>query len=139
MKKYFLGLTAIVLAIAFSSFTKPKTVTSQLFAYDAATYGTTEAAIQNPAHWVAVSSQSCTADVNADADRACKILVSDDRYFTFDSDEGANVLNTSGTFTMAIATQKTLTSPEVAKVILSGTTGVAQQADITSKSIDVLP
>jgi hypothetical protein len=140
MKNYSLGLRALILGVGLSAFTKPSNYFStQLFAYRADLYGNTQAAIQNPSHWVAIAAQSCAPEENSDAERVCKILVSDDRYFHFDSDEGTNVLNTSGPYTMSIATQKTFNNPEVAIVIKSGTTGVAQEGDITNKPIDIIP
>jgi hypothetical protein len=140
MKKYIIGLAAIVLVLAISAFTKrANNFTSQLFAYNAALYGIDKDAVEDPSHWVAVSSQSCASEQNADVERACSILVSDNQYYHFDDDEGAMVLNTSVPFKMTIATEITNISPQVARVVLAGTSGVAVQTDISNKLIDVVP
>jgi hypothetical protein len=121
MKKYFLGFTAVVLAIAFSSYTNRKPLVEpdeQLFAYSAATYGTSEAAIEDVTHWVAVGAQSCAAEQSGTKERACKILVTDKAYFREVS--GNILLNTTasgGDLVMVVPAEITNTTPQIAKVV----------------------
>jgi hypothetical protein len=87
MKKYFLGLVAIVAAIAFSAFTKPvKSTATQDFFFDELTYVATQANVQDVTKWIA-SSYSCPGSARA----ACGIQAVDAKYYRLVG--GALVLN----------------------------------------------
>jgi hypothetical protein len=85
MKKYFLGFSAIVLAIAFSAFSTKPTATN-VFRYKLSSF--TSSQVANLANWPVKASSICTSGT----DKACEIVVDD--VYTHD-DGGIEVLNTA--------------------------------------------
>jgi hypothetical protein len=75
MKKYFFGISAIVLAIAYSSFTKPQ-INTERFRFTGNPNSLFE--IENVSNWVRVTSADCITSVD---DKVCEILV-DEQYYT---------------------------------------------------------
>jgi len=90
MKKYFLGLTAIVFAIAFSAFTKPFTMQDYKLLHDPVSANI----VNNPAEWQTNGSTFGNCAI-AQTDIACTISLNSTRSAYFhEVTEGVSVLNT---------------------------------------------
>jgi hypothetical protein len=90
MKKYFLAITAIALAIVFSSFTKP--FANKVFRLKAGVDKTNSSAIQLKSNW-----EEGTITCNTSSlDIPCTITL--DEAFTSVDGDGVRTLNTSGSF-----------------------------------------
>jgi hypothetical protein len=89
MKKYFLGLSAVVCAIAFSAFTKPFTTATFKLLTDPQSANI----VNDDAQWSEAGLQYgiCSA---SPTDIACKILLNDTRSTYFHVVSGNRVLNT---------------------------------------------
>jgi len=93
MKKYLFGLSAIVLAIAFSAFTKPvkPTTTSLKFRYSVVSPQYTQAEVQSLASWTFDQAASgCSTTANA---KPCTFIVTDEKFVHDVSGFGDFVLN----------------------------------------------
>ena len=88
MKKYFLGLSAIVCALAFSAFTKPFDVNEFLLLHDP----TSANIVNNPAEWKTTGGTFGEC-VTAQNDIACKISLNSTQS-TFFHSSGGQLLNT---------------------------------------------
>ena len=127
MKKYLLGLSAIVLAIAFSAFTTKPVANERIFRLQSGVSKTSESAVQNVANWERIdpSIASCTS-VPLQEDQVCEIVVSD-VFYTFDSGEGTYSLNATDPAgpgqAMTINAEAGLGSNQ--KVVASGTTAAS--------------
>jgi hypothetical protein len=77
MKKYLFGLSAVVMAIAFSAFTVKKTnFTSRLFHLSSASFLTSASQVEDVQNWDYTGSSSpIVCDDYSAPDRACTILV----------------------------------------------------------------
>lgn len=79
MKKYLLGILAVVVAVGTFAFTKPpkneKKFTDFIFQFDLANFPATQPNVQDPANWLLVSDTSgCTPLLQQ---KACKIRVAE--------------------------------------------------------------
>jgi len=97
MKKYFFGLSAVVLAIAFSAFTskpKPATVTDLVFKGSP----TSQSQVQDLTKFVEngqhASGFNCSSGLTDQA--ACKLIAVDIKY-THEDGDGNQILNTTAT------------------------------------------
>jgi hypothetical protein len=91
MKKYFLGLIAILLAFAFSAFTKPFTM--QVFKLK--TNPVAADIVKNPAQWTTGGTgQYFGACLGPTQDLACKIQLNDSETLYFHTEGGEVILNT---------------------------------------------
>src|SRR5689334_8968484 len=89
MKKYFLGFSAIVLAIAFSAFTK-RTQSADL---KMSILANSVSRVQNPANFSSANGNNASVDCGASVHKvACTLLAVDPKYTHTVS--GAEVLNT---------------------------------------------
>jgi len=89
MKKYFLGLAALVCALAFSAFTKP----FANYEFKLLTDPVAANIVNNDAQWK-TSGAFFGECVTAQNDIACKILLKTTRGTYFHTDNGEQVLNT---------------------------------------------
>jgi hypothetical protein len=102
MKKYLFGLSALVLAIAFSAFTAPKPTslrTMQLdvaFLGDADNYDLFNGIIQDPSNWTEAAPASCNGSVAYACEFQLDDAVNADKQY-FHIVAGKAVLNTSFT------------------------------------------
>jgi hypothetical protein len=88
MKKYFLGVVAIAVAIAFSAFTNPvKPTATQDFFFDELTFASTQGNVEDELKYIP-SSPSCATGQRA----ACGVTTVDDKYYH--NDNGTLKLNT---------------------------------------------
>jgi len=95
MKKYFFGISAIVLAIIFSAFTskpKPSTVTDLVFIGSPTVQGNVQDLTKYQEFGTHVSGYTCANNLPDQA--ACKLLNVDEKY-THDDGTGTEVLNTT--------------------------------------------
>jgi hypothetical protein len=91
MKKYFLGLTAVVFALAFSAFTKPFTM--QVFKLK--TNPVSANIVNDDAQWTtAISGQYYGACTGSQQDLACKIQLDDSKSAYYHTEGGEVILNT---------------------------------------------
>jgi hypothetical protein len=92
MKKYFLGFTAVVCALALSAFTKPYTMQG----FKLKTNPIAANIVNNPAQWTTSATSGayfgeCTGAI---ADLACKINLDNSRTSYFHTEGGEVILNT---------------------------------------------
>jgi hypothetical protein len=91
MKKYLLGLTSVVFALAFSAFTKPFTFQT----FKLKTNPVAADIVKNPAQWTtAISGQYFGACSGPTQDLACKIQLDDSETLYFHTEGGEVILNT---------------------------------------------
>jgi hypothetical protein len=139
MKKYLLGLSAIVLAIAFSAFTRPTTFANEKFFKLRSAINLTEAYVENIANWQYVATTPICDGVE---EGACRIFVSDIYYHT-------DALETYKLNTMvdqenqddeiavvraAITQGQTQSVPEISKVVVSDIGGTTTAVYFTNKN-----
>ena len=74
MKKYFLGLIAILVAISFSAFTPKQSALNFLITSDP----TTQTIVENPANWAYVGGTQYAVSCVASNDIACRIIIDED-------------------------------------------------------------
>jgi len=71
MKKYFLGVVAVALAVGFTAFTMPKhKLTDVIVVFNGDEFTSTE--VSNPAQWQVITEPTCSG-----SNQACKLQVSD--------------------------------------------------------------
>jgi len=79
MKKYFIGMLALVLAIGFSAFTSPKKSVNKKYLFSIAANNTTSASgVQTLTNWVNQGELDVDAFVSCDdaqRDQACELIV----------------------------------------------------------------
>ena len=91
MKKYFLGLTAVVLALAFSAFTKPFTMQT----FKLKTNPVTDNVVETASNWTtSVSGQFFGICAGSVQDLACKIQIDNSRSRYFHTESSEVLLNT---------------------------------------------
>jgi hypothetical protein len=135
MKKYLFGLSAIVLAIAFSAFTKPNFATEKFrFTGDP----NIEGQIEDVTKWVRVASLDCPTNVN---DKVCEIIVNDLYYTNTGEEATLNVTDPAGDdlqmIIVASASQqfKVSSNPDVFqnyRHVSSGTITATQNLDVVT-------
>jgi len=118
MKKYFLGVVAVVFAIAFSAFTKPeKMFATKQFKFNTTSF--TQSSVQTLSNWI---DDQTSLTCSGDQVKACTIVVDEQFYHIV---EGDAILNDAA----FIATNRTGTadaSDQVASI-------VAEQGTVTGK------
>jgi hypothetical protein len=91
MKKYFLGLTAVVCALAFSAFTKPFTTLTFKLKVNPVAVGR----VANDANWTTAGTGQYFGDCTGAAQElACRIMLNDIRSTYFHTEGGEVILNT---------------------------------------------
>jgi hypothetical protein len=119
MKKYFLGLTAIVCALVFSAFTKP----FANYEFKLLTDPTSDNIVKNPAQWN-TSGTFYGECVTVQNDIACKILLKTTRSSYFHEVSGEQLLNTFDYASVQSLKQDYL--------VIAETTGLGSDRVITS-------
>ena len=136
MKRYFVGLVAITIAIGFSAFSlKNKYRTAKrIFSYSG-TYSS--ASVANPANWTYVEEYSEFSSLCSSTDRACKVIIEE----AYTKSAGASYAMRSSTdgapyVILATTRQDPTNYPSIYKVTSSGSTGIAtnvpENAKVTS-------
>ena len=132
MKKYFFGLFAIVLAVAFSAFTKPQKFLDKRFTFVGLPNSFSD--IQDVTKWVETASVTCSSNTD---EKVCDITTNETYYHT-EIIEGEPVIKLnvtdpgqSGDQMVILASDShTYSSGTFRYVLSSGTTGTPLNADV---------